>query len=196
MSLVSSALCVLHASLELDICCRLSVAAAAIIAAPEGHSDELRPLVSLLAWAPARVLTPPAARVAAFAWFWVAAEAPACLVTTDYVCSHESPCCHPTSRGARLYPGLLPTEDPFSQMQVQLLGGIMDALVWTSQQRLGIFSTDFSPSAFVLDSEGDSIGGVQRERSMVRELRDGVPALEAHHTWLLFLLEMWQVGKR
>ena len=78
-------------------------------------------------------------------------------------------------------------------MQVQLLGGIMDALVWTSQQRLGVFSTDFSPSAFVLDSEGDSIGGVQRERSMVRELRDGVPALEAHHTWLLFLLELWQV---
>jgi hypothetical protein len=76
---------------------------------------------------------------------------------------------------------------------VQLLGGIMDALVWTSQQRLGVFSTDFSPSAFVLDSEGDFIGGVQRERSMVRELRDGVPALEAHHTWLLFLLELWQV---
>lgn len=79
-------------------------------------------------------------------------------------------------------------------MQVQLLGGIVDALVWTSQQRLGVFSTQFSPSAFMLESEGDSIGGVQRERSMVRELRDGVPALEAHHTWLLFLLETWQVG--
>jgi hypothetical protein len=79
-------------------------------------------------------------------------------------------------------------------MQVQLLGGIMDAIVWTSQQRLGVFSTQFSPSAFMLESEGDSISGVQRERSMVRELRDGVPALESHHTWLLFLLETWQVG--
>jgi hypothetical protein len=72
------------------------MAAAAIVAAPESHADELRPLVSLLAWAPARVLTPPAARSAAFAWFWVAAEAPAHLVSavsfagTDSLLSAEA----------------------------------------------------------------------------------------------------------
>lgn len=82
------ATCCLSARLELNICCRLSVAAAAVIAAPEGHLDELRPLVSLLAWTPARVLTPPAARLVVFAWFWVAAEAPAYLVIPDLVCWH------------------------------------------------------------------------------------------------------------
>lgn len=56
------------------------MAAAAIIAAPEAQSKPLQQLVSLLAWAPTRSLTPTAARLAAFAWFWVAAEAPAHLV--------------------------------------------------------------------------------------------------------------------
>jgi hypothetical protein len=70
----------------------------------------------------------------------------------------------------------------------------MDALVCTSQQRLGVFSSQFNTSAFVLESAGDSMTGGERERSVVHELRDEVPALEAHHTWLLFLLESWQVG--
>lgn len=72
----------------------------------------------------------------------------------------------------------------------------MDALAWTAEQRLGAFSTHFDAAAFVLESGGDSIAGLEPERSPAQELRDEVPALEAHHTWLLFLLEAWQVSTK
>lgn len=45
----------------------------------------------------------------------------------------------------------------------------------------------------MLDSAGDTPAGLPKERSPTDELRDDVPGIAAHHTWLLFLLETWQV---
>lgn len=82
---------------------RLYGSAAAIVNAEPALQQAAQLLVAL-AWAPSQVLTPAAARLAVFAWFWVAAEAPALMVSAAKPCeesipSRYRPCCQACCQG-------------------------------------------------------------------------------------------------
>ena len=70
-------------------------------------------------------------------------------------------------------------------VQVDLLGHISDAWLWTVASKSGLFSAAAAPVA-VNPSADEPEGG--------REPASAAPAgVAAHHAWLLFLLEVWQV---
>ncbi len=70
-------------------------------------------------------------------------------------------------------------------VQVELLGHVSDAFLWTVANKCGLFSTAAAPVA-VNPSADEPEGG-----------RGPAPAgphgIAAHHAWLLVLLKVWQV---
>ncbi len=93
---------------------RLYGSAAAIVNA-EPALQQAAQLLAALAWAPSQVLTAAAARLAVFAWFWVAAEAPALMVSAAKPCEESIntkplspllPCLLPSLLCARYFPDI------------------------------------------------------------------------------------------
>jgi len=69
--------------------------------------------------------------------------------------------------------------------QVDLLGHVSDAFLWTVANKDGLFSTAAAPVA-ANPSADEPEGG----REPAPAAPDGVAA---HHAWLLILLKVWQV---
>lgn len=75
---------------------------------------------------------------------------------------------------------------PAYDVQVSLLTEIVDSWLWTVDSKIGLFDVTFDAEAF-LQSAGGSIDGAAKGTASI------VDAICAHHLWLSFLLEIWQV---
>lgn len=65
----------------------------------------------------------------------------------------------------------------------------------TAEEKQGLFEADFDPHALRHDTTS-RVEGVQhsQEEEADADVERGVGQIQAHHLWLMFLLEIWKVG--
>ncbi|KAL3141037.1 hypothetical protein ABBQ32_005551 [Trebouxia sp. C0010 RCD-2024] len=139
-------------------------ATAALIQSSSSNSMQLK-LLHLIAWLPAHRFGTFSMSLAVFAWHWICAESP--------------------------------------QLQEALIAEIVQAWLYTADNRMGIFDCDFDAKLFmegtVTDVEEATHGDDNVSSESPAPYGDAVvpispvDAISAHHIWVGFFLQTWQV---